>query len=411
MSFVSNGRHGNVGFFCLIHFESVHYNTEPTFIRIFKLKPKFMNQINRRNWLRSAGLSSGMLFLGGIDSIASNATKITIDNEGPILLNANENPYSPSDRMQQLLTNNFDLTCRYPFRILSDLVVDIAEKEGVSKDHIVITGGSTEGLHAAGLIYGMHGGEIIAADPTFQSLLKYAENHGAKIHRVPLNESLEHDLEAMAAKINKRTSLIFICNPNNPTGTIVNASALKDFCKSHDQQAVIFSDEAYYDFITEADYPSMTDLVKQGRNVIVSKTFSKVYGLAGLRVGYLIAKPEIASKLKASVMANTNVFAIKAAQEALKDDEFYKFSIAKNMEAKKMIYKTLDDLGLKYIPSHSNFVFFESGRPVSELNSSMRAENIIIGRPFPPFNHWARISTGTTDDMQQFDIALKKVML
>ena len=102
----------------------------------------------------------------------------------------------------------------------------IALKEGVSKDHVVVTGGSTEGLHAAGLIYGMNGGEIIAADPTFQSLLRYAENHGATIHRVPLNERLEHDLDAMAAKINKKTSLVFVCNPNNPTGTIVKANAM-----------------------------------------------------------------------------------------------------------------------------------------------------------------------------------------
>ena len=370
-----------------------------------------MNQLNRRNWLRSAGLSTGMLVFGNLDAFAINSDGQNISNDGgPILLNANENPYSPSERMKQTLTSNFDLTCRYPFRILSELVSAIAEKEGVSKDHIVVTGGSTEGLHAAGLIYSENGGEIIAANPTYQSLLRYAENHGAKVHRVSLNDKLEHDLDAMAEKINKKTSLIFICNPNNPTGTIVNPNVLKDFCKSHDQNAVIFSDEAYYDFITEADYPSMTDLVKEGRNVIVSKTFSKVYGLAGLRVGYLIAKPEIAGKLKKSVMANTNVFAIKAALEALKDDDFYKFSITKNIEAKKIIYKTLNDLELRYIPSHSNFVFFESGRTISQLASKMKDENILIGRPFPPLNHWARISTGTIEDMHQFSRALKKVM-
>ena len=185
---------------------------------------------------------------------------------------------------------------------------------------------------------------------------------------------------------------------------------LKDFCNSHDQQAVIFSDEAYYDFITEPDYPSMVDLVKEGRNIIVSKTFSKVYGLAGLRVGYLIAKPEIAGKLKKAVMANTNVFAIVAAQEALRDDEFYKYSIAKNKEAKSHIYKVLDALNLNYVHSHSNFVFFESGRPIRELMKSMARENVLIGRPFPPMDQWARISTGTIDDMKQFSEALIKVM-
>jgi len=369
-----------------------------------------MNHINRRNWLRTAGLSSGLLFLGGIDTIASEITTREIMSNEPIKLNANENPFSPSKNIQKVLTENFEMTCRYPFRVLSDLVMAIAEKEGVDKDHVVVTGGSTEGLKAAGLIYGRDAREIIAADPTFKTLLRYAENFGAKVHKVPVNNNLEHDLDAMASKINKNTGLIFICNPNNPTGTIVNGDRLKDFCLAHDQQAVIFSDEAYFDFITEPDYPSMVDLVKKGRNIIVSKTFSKAYGLAGLRVGYLIAKPDIARRLKAAVMANTNVLAIAASQEALKDEDFYKFSIAKNMEAKNMIYKTLQELNLNYIKSHTNFVFFKSGRPISGLMQSMKEENILIGRPFPPLNNWARISTGTMEEMQQFSSALKKVM-
>jgi len=369
-----------------------------------------MNHINRRNWLRTAGLSSGLIFLGGIDSIASEITTRKMVSGGPIQLNANENPYSPSTNIQKILTENFDMTCRYPFRVLSDLVMAIAEKEGVDKDHVVVTGGSTEGLKAAGLIYGMNGREIIAADPTFQALLRYAENFGAKVHRVPVNDQLDHDLDAMSAKINSKTGLVFICNPNNPTGTILDGNKLKDFCTTHDQKAMIFSDEAYFDFITEPDYPSMVELVKKGRNIIVSKTFSKAYGLAGLRVGYLIAKPEIARKLKSAVMANTNVLAIAAAQEALKDEEFYKFSVAKNMEAKNMIYKTLDELDLPFIRSHTNFVFFKSGRPISDLMDSMKKENVLIGRPFPPMYDWARISTGTMEEMQQFTTALKKVM-
>ena len=369
-----------------------------------------MNHISRRNWLRTAGLSSGLIFLGGIDTVASEITTRELATGGPIQLNANENPYSPSKNIQKILTENFDMTCRYPFRVLSDLVQAIAAKEGVDKDHIVITGGSTEGLKAAGLLYGMQNGEIIAADPTFQALLRYAENFGAKVHRVPVNDRMEHDLDAMAAKINSKTGLIFLCNPNNPTGTILDKNRLKDFCMAHEKEDMIFSDEAYYDFITEPDYPSMVELVKMGRNVIVSKTFSKVYGLAGLRVGYLIAKPEIAKRLKSAVMANTNVLAIAAAQEALKDDDFYKFSIAKNMEAKNMIYNTLDELDLPFIRSHTNFVFFKSGRPIADLMESMKQENILIGRPFPPMYEWARISTGTMEEMKQFATALKKVM-
>jgi len=312
--------------------------------------------------------------------------------------------------VRQAITNAFDDACRYPSMVFRALLEQIAATEGVSTDHIVITGGSTEGLKAAGLTYGLNGGELIAADPTFQSMLTYAENQGAYVHRVPVDEQMGHNLAAMEARINNNTRLIFICNPNNPTGTLLDKNELQRFCERISEQAVIFSDEAYYDFITEPDYPSMVTLVKKGMNVIVSKTFSKVYGLAGMRIGYLVARPDIAKRLQNNVMAMTNVLAIEAAKEALKDDEFYKFSVAKNIEAKQAIYKTLDDLELPYVKSHTNFVFFKTGRHIRDLMPAMEKENVLIGRPFPPFYEWARISTGTMEDMKAFDQGLKKVM-
>lgn len=369
-----------------------------------------MKNLDRRQWLRTAGLSGSFIFLGGLKAIAEEIPSRAIIADKMISLNANENPFGPSKRVRNVLTNTFDDACRYPFRALPSLVEMIAEKEGVTKDYVVVTGGSTEGLTATGLTYGIGGGEIIAADPTFQAMLRYAKTFGAYIHRVPVNGEMGLDLDAMERRITSKTRLIFICNPNNPTGTLLEKNKLRDFCTSIDDQAVIFSDEAYYDFITEPDYPSMVELVKEDRNIIVSKTFSKVYGMAGLRVGYLIARPDIAKRLKKGVMANTNILAIEAAKEALKDDDFYKFSIAKNMEAKDNIYGTLDEIGLKYIRSHSNFVFFKTGRHINDLIESMIKENVRIGRPFPPMYDWARISTGTIPEMELFGQALKKVM-
>ncbi|MFH6604022.1 pyridoxal phosphate-dependent aminotransferase [Maribacter algicola] len=369
-----------------------------------------MRNIDRRNWLRTVGLSGGFALLGGFESLALEIPQKSAKEKGPVRLSSNENPYGPSKRVREVIAKTFDDACRYPFGALSDLVPLIAEKEGVTKDHIVVTGGSTEGLKAVGLTYGLNGGELIAADPTFQSMLRYGETFGAHVHRVPVDDKMQHDLEAMSRRVNNKTSLIFICNPNNPTGTLLNKDELKDFCTSHDNKAMIFSDEAYYDFITEPDYPSMVELVKQGRNVIVSKTFSKVYGLAGMRIGYLVARPDIATRLKAIVMANTNILAIEAAKEALRDDEFYKFSILKNKEAKDIIYATLDNLELPYIPSHTNFVFFKTGRPIQEIIKAMQKEGVLIGRPFPPLLDWARISTGTIEQVRQFSNALKKVM-
>ncbi|MDX1628058.1 MAG: histidinol-phosphate transaminase [Fulvivirga sp.] len=256
----------------------------------------------------------------------------------------------------------------------------------------------------------MNRGEIIAADPTFQALLRYAERFGGHVHRVPLNDKLEHDLEAMEKRVTGKTRLIFLCNPNNPTGTILEKNKLYDFCKSTAGKTMVFSDEAYYDFITDANYPSMVELVKEDYNVIVSKTFSKVYGLAGMRIGYLIARPDVALRLRNNIMAMTNVLAIEAAKQALKDDEFYKMSLIKNEEAKTYIYKKLDELSLPYVRSHTNFVFFKSGRDIHKMVEAMGKHNVVIGRPFPPMYDWVRISTGTMEQMKNFGDALSKVM-
>ena len=371
-----------------------------------------MNTIERREWLKTIGLSAGFTLMGGLGSLAheSQGNPTIISNKSVAKLNANENPFGPSKLVRETIEKAFDNACRYPSVVFRPLLDKIAEKEGVTTDHIVITGGSTEGLRATGLTFGKDGGEIIAADPTFQVMLRYAEGFGAYVHRVPVDENMGHDLEAISNRINSKTSLVFVCNPNNPTGTLIDKDKIKDFCSSVSKETMVFSDEAYYDFIMEPDYPSMVELVKQEMNVIVSKTFSKVYGLAGMRIGYLVARPDIAARLRRNIMAMTNVLAIEAARKALEDDEFYKFSLLKNMEAKKSIYKTLDDLGLQYIPSHTNFVFFKSGRHISEMISAMREHDVIIGRPFPPLYEWVRISTGTTEAMQQFDSALRAVM-
>ena len=153
----------------------------------------------------------------------------------------------------------------------------------------------------------------------------------------------------------------------------------------------------------------MVNLVKKGENVVVSKTFSKVYGMAGMRIGYLIAKPELAQTIRRNIVAMSNIFAIEGAKEALIDDEFYKFSLQKNAEAKQIIYKTLDHLNLHYIKSHTNFVFFKSGKDINTLGKQMLQKGVRIGRAFPPFYDWCRISTGTLEEVKLFSKALISV--
>ena len=374
-----------------------------------------MTDLSRRSWLKGAGLFSSLAVIGCITPIHTlSAEEIRKFNPRPLdaiaRLNSNENPYGPSEKVRQSIIDHFDIACRYPFSYSNELVEKIAAKEGVTKDHIVLAGGSTEALKVVGLMYGINGGEIIAAQPTFLSMMSYATLWGGSVNLVPVDKNMMHDLDEMEKRISSKTKLIYLCNPNNPTSTLLPADRVSDFCNTVSDKVTIFSDEAYYDFIEDKNYPSMISFVKKGKNVIVSRTFSKVYGLAGLRIGYLIAKPEIASKLRQNIVAFTNILAIEAAKKALDDQEFYDFSLSKTIQAKKMILEGMDDLNLEYALSNANFVFFKSGRDISVLEKQMLDKGIMVGRPFPPFNDWCRISTGRLEEIDRFNDTLKKVL-
>ena len=357
----------------------------------------------RRDWLRSS-LGLGSLLMAPA-SILSAQEKIDFNprNLDPIIrLSSNENPYGPSKKVQDRIKNSFGHACRYPYVYSDDLAAILAKKHGVSPESIIVTGGSTEGLKIAGLTFASNGGEIISGQPTFLAMMQYAKQWGASVNWVPVGADKGYDLDEIEKRISSKTKLIFLCNPNNPTGTLVPAKKLVDFCDVASKKTIVFSDEAYYDFIETPNYPSMIEGVKRGENIIVSKTFSKVYGLAGLRVGYLIAKPEIAAKIHKNIVAMSNVLAVEAAKEALQDSAFYQFSLAKNKEAKQKIYKLLDYLNLDFIPSHTNFVFFHAKKDIRDLGKKMLAKGVRIGRPFPPFYDWCRISTGTLEEVDLF---------
>lgn len=372
-----------------------------------------MEQLNRRQWLRRAGLAGAATLAGSWTTLANAPDEAGIprklNGERLIRLNSNENPYGPSVKVREAMMEAFDVAYRYPFSWQQELTNMLAKKEGVTPEHIVVTAGSVEGLRISGLAYSWQGGEIVAADPTFQALLTYAEQFGAYVHRVPLDD-LVHDLDAMDRRITSNTRLVFICNPNNPTGTILPAERLRDFCSSVSRRTVVFADEAYYDYVQEPDYPSMVELVKDNMNVIVSRTFSKIYGLAGLRIGYLIARPDIARRLQNARAAFNNVVGLHAAMAALDDEAFYQESLKRNAESQRIIYRALEQMNLLSIKSHGNFVFFQSGRDISGLIEEMKKENVLIGRPFPPLTDWCRLSTGTVEDTEYACQALRKVM-
>lgn len=367
-------------------------------------------EINRRQWLKTAALAGGFTLFNGLGFQVLTAEERKKFNPrefaNPIRLSSNENPYGPSERVRNAVKNAFNIGCRYPYAYAENLEGILAKKYDVAPESVIVTGGSTEGLKIAGITFAANGGEIIAAKPTFLAMMQYAKMWGANINWVPVDENLGYDLQEIEKRITSKTKMVFLCNPNNPTSTLLPANTLQDFCASVSKRTIVFSDEAYYEYIEDPNYPSMIDLVKKGENVVVSKTFSKVYGMAGMRIGFLIAKPELAQTIRRNIVAMSNIFAIEGAKEALKDDEFYKFSLQKNVEAKQIIYNTLDHLNLHYIKSSTNFIFFKSGKDINKLGKQMLTKGVKIGRAFPPFYDWCRISTGTLEEVELFSKSL-----
>ena len=365
---------------------------------------------SRRDWFKSSIGIGGLMLTPSILS-AEEIKKYNPRSKSSIVkLSSNENPYGPSERVLNAIKNSFNDACRYPYEFIQELQKTLAKKHDVPVESIVITGGSNEALRITGLAISNKVGNIVAGQPTYLALMNYAEAWGAEIKWVPVDSDKGYDLKKIRESIDKETNMVFIANPNNPTGTLLNANSLADFCEDISKQTLVFCDEAYYDYINEKDYPSMDYLVRKDENVVISRTFSKVYGMAGLRIGYLVLKPELADDLfgkyspygRPNIMAQTNVLAVAAASEALKDTDFYKFSLKKANEEKDKIYKLLDYLDLKYVKSSTNFVFFESKKHIDKLSAEMLEKGVRVGRPFPPFYDWCRISTGTSEEVDRF---------
>jgi len=299
--------------------------------------------------------------------------------------------------------------CRYPDDELPGLVAALAQHEGVGADHIVTGTGSGELLRALGLLAGRDGGEIIAAQPTYAELTNYAQRHGAALKLVPVDARHRHDLPAMSAAISGRTRAIYICNPNNPTGTAVPAADIRDFVRSVPGPVTVIVDEAYMDFTTDGAVSSVADLVSGQRRVVVLRTFSKIHGMAGLRCGYAIARADVAAELAAARMTTPNIFAVRAARASLIDQRFLSDCRRRILASRTRITTELVRLRLQYAEPQGNFVFFDTGMPLARFTAAMRARNILVGRHFAPYDRWCRITVGTEPEVSAFLRGLRAV--
>jgi histidinol-phosphate aminotransferase len=328
----------------------------------------------------------------------------------PLVLCWNENPYGPSPAARLAVSHAIAHGCRYPADgDIDALVAALARHEGVDADHIVTGTGSGELLCALGLLYGHDGGEIVAAAPTYEELTGYARRRGAALRFVPVDAQLRHDLPAMHAAVSERTRAIYLCNPNNPTGTALPASEIRDFVRALPPGVVAIVDEAYMDFANAEGVGSVADLVDGERRVVVLRTFSKIHGMAGLRCGYAITHPELAASLASLRMSTPNIFAVRAARASLGDRDFLRDCRRRVLASRTRIVSELIRLERNYAEPQGNFVFFDTGMPLKRFSSLMQQRGILVGRLFAPYENWCRITIGTEPEVAAFLGALREV--
>jgi histidinol-phosphate aminotransferase len=359
-------------------------------------------ELSRRDILTASGilLMRPLSSYSAPQSASLGAAPLAGGTEPVILLCWNENPYGPSPVARAAIAQSIAEGCRYPDDENPTLVKLLAEKEGFGPDHIVTGTGSGELLRALGLLAARHNGEIVAAEPTYAELTEYAEQAGAILKLVPVDKQLCHDLSAMHAAVSGKTRIVYICNPNNPTGTMVDSAKIAAFVAALPDHVTTVIDEAYLEFVEGAS--SSVSLIKGPKRVIVLRTFSKIHGMAGVRYGYGIARPEIIKEISAACMTTPNIFAVRGATASLGDKAFLADCRRRIVASRARLTAELARMQFKYAEPHGNFVFFDTGVPIEQFANFMRQRNIAVGRRFPLYENWCRVTIGTEPQIDAF---------
>jgi histidinol-phosphate aminotransferase len=344
-----------------------------------------------------------------------------VPSSGPagamVRLSSNENPYGPSAKALKAMTDAFGLSCRYPDDTAELLIDALAKHNGVNRDQILLGDGSGEILKVCaetftGPTNGKNAtggrGKLVVADPTFEAILAHAKVYGADIARVPLTLTFSHDLPKMT--IAAREGLIYICNPNNPTASITPKSELSSFIAKAPRQTMILVDEAYHHYADSPDYESVIPLIKDNPNLIVARTFSKIYGMAGLRCGYCVAQREVIERMRPhQSWDSVNLMALAAATASLNDPDQVANGRRLNSEAKAFVISELDKMGYEQIPSQANFIMFNVKGPVVPLIQGLKQRNVQVGRLFPALPNHMRLTIGKKTEMDAFLAAFRQV--
>jgi histidinol-phosphate aminotransferase len=327
--------------------------------------------------------------------------------KGAILINANENPLGPCTAARQAIASVTPGSGRYLFNLTEELVGTLAQQQGLKTDYVAAFAGSSPALNYIVAAFTSPKASYVAAEPGYDAVAHVAETVGTRVVGVPLTKAWSHDVKAMLAAA-PDAGVFYVCNPNNPTGTLTSHDDIEYLLEHKPHGSIVLVDEAYIHF---CDTPSALDLVKADKDIIVLRTFSKLYGMAGLRCGFAVARPDLLKKIATYGGWNPMpVTACAAAIASLNEANLVQERRRTNTAVRQSTFAWLDRNGYEYSPSVSNCFMVNAGKPASDVIAAMAHQNVFIGRPWPSMPNWVRITVGMQSEMEQFQVAFQKVM-
>ena len=326
-------------------------------------------------------------------------------------LSSNENPYGPSEKMMEAMQGAWKYSNRYGYPD-GDILEKIAEQHGVGTDHVMINAGSGETLRAAGLAFLRHEEKVVGVTPTYLTVYQVASGIDADVIARPLLADHTQDIDDLIAVTNRNyrdVGMVYIVNPNNPTGVVVPDDDIRRLLDGIPEDIPVLIDEAYHHFVEDPRYASAIPYIKEGRKVLVTRTFSKIYGMAGLRLGYGIAPPDMIDQMRGYATGSVNALVKWGGVAALQDHESERWVRETTIALRNQTVSELQGQGFKVLPSETNFFMVHTGRPASEVRAEFRKYDVAVGRDFPPMLDHLRVSVGTEDEMKRFMTAWNEI--
>jgi histidinol-phosphate aminotransferase len=378
--------------------------------------------VSRRNFVGGIAAALGYLGVGpDVDLFAQTqgAAGAAPRARGPLdeydsfaKLASNENNYGPPESVMKAMNNAWKYSNRYGYPD-GNIHQEIAKHHGVKNESILLTAGSGEALDVIGTTFLQNGKKVLGVEPSYSSVYQHATSIKSTAIKLPLGKDYRQDIPAMIKAANDHASeigLVYLCNPNNPTGIIVTKQEVQQLLDGIPKGMPVLIDEAYHHFVDDPNYASSVPYVLEGRPVIIARTFSKIAALAGMRLGYAIATPEIIAKMRPYSMGSINALVKHGGAASLKDTASQADVKRKTIDVRKKTAAELEAHGYRTIPSETNFFMVHlGGRQVQPVIEEFRAKKVLVGRPFPPMTDFMRVSVGTPEEMARFTTAFKEI--